>query len=73
VTNLGQLFWVVYALFPCPYCHNTATGSGVEVSLAHGPAPRDETGHELTVATVWNAEALPELAFFQRELEGQLD
>src|SRR5215211_5031267 len=43
---------------------NTASGSGLEVSLAHRPTPRDETGHELAVAAVWNAEALPQLAFF---------
>jgi len=47
-------------------------GSGVEVSPAHGPTPRDETGYQLAVATVWNAEALPELAFFEGELEGKL-
>jgi hypothetical protein len=52
VTKLGQLVWVVYALLPCPYCHNTATGSGMEVSLSHGPTPRDEAGYELAVAAV---------------------
>jgi hypothetical protein len=71
VTNLGQLFWVVCPLSPCPYCHDTTTGSGVEVSLVYGPTPRNETGHELAVATVWNAEAFPELAFFEGELEGE--
>jgi hypothetical protein len=43
----------------------------VEVSLVHGPTPRNETGHELTVAAVWNAEALPELAFFEGVLKGE--
>jgi hypothetical protein len=45
----------------------------MEVSLAHGSTPRDEAGHELTVSVVWSPEAFPELAFFQRELEGELD
>jgi hypothetical protein len=45
---------------------------GVEVSLSHVPTPRTEAGYELAVAAVWDAEALPELAFFQGELEGEL-
>ena len=73
MTKLEQLDWVVHALLPCPYCHNTATGSGVEVSLAHGPAPRDEAGHELAVAAVRTTEALYQLTFFQGELEGELN
>jgi hypothetical protein len=47
-------------------------GSGLEVSLAHGPTPRDETRYQLAVAAVWGAKAFPELTFFQRELEGEL-
>ena len=43
----------------------------MKVLLAYGPAPRDETGYELAVALVWNAEAFPELAFFEGELEGE--
>jgi hypothetical protein len=44
----------------------------MKVLLAYGPALRDETRHELAVAAVWNAEAFPELAFFERELESEL-
>ena len=44
----------------------------MEVSLAYGPTPRDEAGYELAVAAVWGTETLPELAFFQGELEGEL-
>jgi hypothetical protein len=44
----------------------------MQVSLAYRLAVREEAGHELAVTSVWNAEALPELAFFQRELEGEL-
>jgi hypothetical protein len=58
------------ALFPCPYCHNT-TRSGLKVLLAYRPALRDETGYELAVALVWDAEAFPELAFFQGKLESE--
>jgi hypothetical protein len=43
----------------------------MKVLLAYGPALRDEAGHELAVAQVWNAEAFPELAFFEGELEGE--
>ena len=57
---------------PLPLLHNFVIDSGVEVSLLHGPSPRNETGYELAVSVVWNAEALPELALFQRELEGEL-
>src|SRR5215208_2383493 len=46
--------------------------SGMEVSLAHGPTPRNETGYELAVAAVWGAKALHQLAFFEGELEGKL-
>ena len=46
---------------------------GVQVSLAYGSTPRDEAGYELTVSVVWKTEAFPELTFFQRELEGELD
>ena len=38
----------------------------------HGPTPWYETGYELAVAAVRDSEALPELAFFQGELEGEL-
>jgi hypothetical protein len=44
----------------------------MEVSLAYGPTPRNETGYELAVAIVWKTEAFPEFTFFQRELEGKL-
>jgi hypothetical protein len=44
----------------------------VEVSLAHGLTSRDEAGYELAVAAVWDPETLPELTFFQGELEGEL-
>ena len=44
----------------------------MEVSLAHGLTPRDEAGYELAVAAVWDPETLPELTFFQGELEGEL-
>jgi hypothetical protein len=47
--------------------------SGMEVSLAYGSTPRDEAGYELAVAAVCSPEAFPELTFFQRELEGELD
>jgi hypothetical protein len=47
--------------------------SDVEVSLAHGPTPWDEAGYEFAVAAVGGAEAFPELAFFQGDLEGELD
>ena len=57
-------------LFPCPYCHNAAR-SGLKVLLAYGPAPGDETRHKLAVALVWDAEAFPEFAFFEGELEGE--
>src|ERR671921_308956 len=46
--------------------------SGVEVSPAHGLTPRDEAGYELAVAAVWDPETLPELTFFQGELECEL-
>jgi hypothetical protein len=46
--------------------------SGVEVSLVHRPTPRDEAGYEFAVAAVWDTETLPELTFFQRELECEL-
>jgi hypothetical protein len=57
--------------FPCPYCHKTTTRSAMKILLAYGSEPRDETGHELAVATVWNAEAFPQLAFFEGQLEGE--
>src|SRR5215213_10928725 len=57
--------------FSCPYCHKTTTRSAMKVLLAYGPAPRDKTRHKLAVALVWNAEAFPELAFFEGELEGE--
>ena len=34
----------------------------MKVLLAYGPELRDETGHQLAVALVWNAEAFSELA-----------
>jgi hypothetical protein len=48
------------------------SGLGVELSLSHGTTPRTEAGNELAVTAVWDAEAPPELAFFQGELEGEL-
>ena len=45
----------------------------MKILLACRPAPRDEAGHELAVAAVWDAEAFPELTFFQGELESELD
>jgi hypothetical protein len=43
----------------------------LKVLLAYWPEPWDETGYELAVAAVWNAEAFPELVFFEGELEGE--
>ena len=47
--------------------------SGMKVSLPHGPTPRDEPGYQLAVAAVGDAEALPEFAFFQGQLESELE
>lgn len=38
----------------------------------HGPTPRNETGYELAVAAVRDAETLPELTLFQGDLESEL-
>ena len=43
----------------------------MKVSPAHVPTPRNETGHVFAVATVWNADALSELEFFEGVLEGE--
>ncbi len=62
-----------FAAFPFAVRGGVSSGrSGVEISPSRGPPPRYETGHELAVAYVLDTEALPELAFFQRELEGEL-
>jgi len=53
--------------------HNSVIGSSVEVSLLYRPTPWNEARYELAVPVVWNAEALPELTFFQGELEEELD
>src|SRR5215217_1455425 len=66
-TLLGSL-----APDPLPLLHNAVISSSVEVLPAHGPTPRNEAGHEFTVAAVWDAEALSEFAFFEGELEGKL-
>jgi hypothetical protein len=43
----------------------------MKVLLVYGPASRDKAGHKLAVMVVLNAEAFPELAFFEGELEGE--
>jgi hypothetical protein len=67
-TLLGSL-----ALVPLALLHNSVIGSSVEVSLLYRPTPWNEARYELAVPAVWNAEALPELTFFQGELEEELD
>jgi hypothetical protein len=66
-TLLGSL-----APVPLPLRPNSVIGSGVEVSLLHGPTSRDEAGYEFAVAMVRTTEALHQFTFFQGELEGEL-